>query len=78
MLFQVPGAALGTKVNDYWEPGKKMMADAGQFLTSLLNFDKDSITEDMILKLEPYIKDPNFDPAKIIKVCAISSLNNNL
>ncbi|KAK6626143.1 hypothetical protein RUM43_006448 [Polyplax serrata] len=65
---KVPGAALGTKVNDYWEPGKKMMADPGQFLVSLLNFDKDSITEDMIQKLEPYINDPNFQPAKIIKV----------
>ena len=52
-----------------------MMADAGQFLASLLHFDKDSITEDMILKLEPYIKNPNFQPSKIIKVCLLLKLN---
>lgn len=45
-----------------------MMADAGQFLSSLLNFDKESLTEETIMKLEKYVNDPNFQPAKIIKV----------
>ncbi|KAL0272756.1 UNVERIFIED_CONTAM: hypothetical protein PYX00_005613 [Menopon gallinae] len=65
---KIPGPRLGTKINDYWEPGKKMMGDAGQFLASLLNFDKDSLNDDTIAKLEKYVNDPNFQPAKIIKV----------
>lgn len=59
---------MGTKVNDYWEPGKKMMADAGQFLSSLMNFDKESLTESQIIQLEKYVTDPDFQPAKIAKV----------
>lgn len=45
-----------------------MLADPGQFLTSLMNFDKDSITEEMIHKLKSYVEDPTFEPAKIAKV----------
>lgn len=45
-----------------------MLSDPGAFLTSLMNFDKDSITEEMIQKLAKYVNDPNFLPAKIIKV----------
>lgn len=45
-----------------------MMGDAGQFLASLVNFDKESITEEQILKLEKYVNDPDFQPAKIAKV----------
>lgn len=55
-------------MNDYWEPGRQMLADPGQFLSSLMNFDKDSITDEMITKLKTYVENPVFEPAKIAKV----------
>lgn len=58
----------GEKINDYWEPGRGMLSDPNAFLMSLMNFDKDSITDDMIKKLESYVNDPLFEPAKISKV----------
>lgn len=58
----------GEKILDYWEPGRNMLADPAAFLSSLMNFDKDSITEEMIEKLKMYINDPQFMPAKIAKV----------
>lgn len=58
----------GEKILDYWEPGRNMLSDPGAFLTSLMNFDKDSITDEMIDKLKKYVEDPDFTPAKIAKV----------
>ncbi|XP_023309976.1 dynein heavy chain 1, axonemal-like [Anoplophora glabripennis] len=65
---KVPGIRPGEKILDYWEPGRNMLADPGAFLTSLMNFDKDSITEEMIEKLKKYVEDPLFTPAKIAKI----------
>nr|XP_023022773.1 dynein heavy chain 1, axonemal-like [Leptinotarsa decemlineata] len=65
---KVPGIRPGEKLLDYWEPSRTMLTDPGVFLTSLMNFDKDSITEDMIDKLQRYVDDPAFTPAKISKV----------
>ena len=31
---------VGTKVDDYWEPGKALLQDPGKFLESLFKFDK--------------------------------------
>lgn len=53
---------------DYWEPGRQMLAEPTQFLVSLVNFDKDSITDDMINKLKKYVDDPLYQPEKIMKV----------
>lgn len=66
--FQVPGMRPGEKLLDYWEPGRIMLTDPQAFLVSLMNFDKDSITEDMIEKLKKYVENPLFTPAKIAKV----------
>lgn len=49
-----------------------MLADPGQFLSSLMNFDKESITDEMIVKLKLYVENPTFEPAKIVKVKASS------
>ncbi|GLV39946.1 Dynein heavy chain at 36C [Carabus blaptoides fortunei] len=64
---KVPGLKFGEKLLDYWEPGRSLMSDPGQFLQSLMNFDKESITETMIKSLEKYVDDPAFQPAKIIQ-----------
>uniref|UniRef100_A0A1Y1N3H8 Dynein heavy chain coiled coil stalk domain-containing protein n=3 Tax=Photinus pyralis TaxID=7054 RepID=A0A1Y1N3H8_PHOPY len=63
--LKVAGAKLGEKVNDYWEPGRNMLSDPGAFMSSLLNFDKESITEAMITQLKPYVDNPTFTPQKI-------------
>ncbi|KAL1138663.1 hypothetical protein AAG570_008725 [Ranatra chinensis] len=53
------------KVLSYWEPGRNMLADPGAFLNSLMNFNKAELTEALVVKLKPYIDNPNFRPAKI-------------
>ncbi|KAL0879698.1 hypothetical protein ABMA27_003413, partial [Loxostege sticticalis] len=63
-----PGASFGEKVLNYWKPGSQMLADPTAFLDSLMKFDKESITEDMIKKLKRFIVNPDYEPTKIIKV----------
>jgi len=53
------------KVADYWDPGKKMLADGKTLLDSMFNFDKDNIPEKIIQKLQPYIENEEFTPKKI-------------
>uniref|UniRef100_A0A6P7G8Z8 Dynein heavy chain 1, axonemal-like n=1 Tax=Diabrotica virgifera virgifera TaxID=50390 RepID=A0A6P7G8Z8_DIAVI len=67
-IFKIPGFKPGEKLLDYWDPGRVMLADPQAFLMSLMNFDKDSITEEMIDKLRKYVEDPLFTPQKISKV----------
>lgn len=45
-----------------------MLSDPGAFLDSLMNFDKESITETMIKNLKKYVLDPSYEPEKIKKV----------
>lgn len=40
---KVPGERPGSKVDDYWEPGKGLLQDPGRFLESLFKFDKVSM-----------------------------------
>nr|XP_022908003.1 dynein heavy chain 1, axonemal-like [Onthophagus taurus] len=64
----VAGEKPGQKIADYWEPGRNLLGDPGAFLQSLISFDRDTITDDMINKLQKYVEDPDFEPAKIAKV----------
>lgn len=66
--YQEPGASFGEKVLNYWKPGSMMLSDPGAFLESLMKFDKNSITEDMIKKLKRFIVNPDYEPMKILKV----------
>lgn len=45
-----------------------MLSDPGAFMASLLNFDKESITEEMVAKLVTYVDNPLFTPQKISQV----------
>ncbi|KAL3318377.1 Dynein heavy chain 1, axonemal [Cichlidogyrus casuarinus] len=65
---KVPGEKPGQKIDDYWEPGKPLLQDPGNFIASLKNYDRDNITEAIITKVSPYIDSPNFMPAAIAKV----------
>ncbi|ELV10380.1 Dynein heavy chain 1, axonemal [Tupaia chinensis] len=65
---KVPGEKPGSKVDDYWEPGKGLLQDPGRFLESLFKFDKDNIGETVIKAIQPYIDNEEFQPAAIAKV----------
>ena len=60
---------LGKKINDYWEPGSKLLNDPQAFLNSLFAFDKDAMEEAVIDQLTPYIEGKNgeFTPQAIEK-----------
>ncbi|XP_050527307.1 dynein axonemal heavy chain 1-like [Daktulosphaira vitifoliae] len=66
--IKITSGALGKKILDYWEPSRNMISDPASFLNSLINYDKENISEALIHSLEPYIKNPNFSPEKIITV----------
>ncbi|XP_077458505.1 dynein axonemal heavy chain 1 [Stigmatopora argus] len=65
---KVPGEKPGSKVDDYWEPGKVLLQDPGKFLESLFSYDKENIPERVITLVQPYIDNEEFQPAAIAKV----------
>uniref|UniRef100_A0A8C3K7K0 Dynein axonemal heavy chain 1 n=1 Tax=Calidris pygmaea TaxID=425635 RepID=A0A8C3K7K0_9CHAR len=65
---KVPGEKLGSKVDDYWEPGRGLLQDPGKFLDSLFKYDKDNIADSVIKAIQPYIDSEEFQPAAIAKV----------
>ncbi|XP_053339456.1 dynein axonemal heavy chain 1 [Clarias gariepinus] len=65
---KIPGEKPGTKVDDYWEPGKGLLQDPGKFLESLQKFDRNNIPDAVIKLLQPYIDNEEFQPASISKV----------
>jgi len=49
-----------------WAAAKKMMGNVGQFLDSLLAFDKDNVDEVLVAKVEDtYLTNPEFEPENI-------------
>ncbi|NXE09964.1 DYH1 protein, partial [Lophotis ruficrista] len=65
---KVAGEKLGSKVDDYWEPGRGLLQDPGKFLDSLFKYDKDNIADTVIKAIQPYIDNEEFQPAAIAKV----------
>ncbi|XP_064422227.1 dynein axonemal heavy chain 1 [Latimeria chalumnae] len=65
---KIAGDKPGTKVDDYWEPGKGLLQDPGKFLENLFKFDKDNIPDAVIKGIQPYIDNDEFQPAAIAKV----------
>ena len=59
---------VGTKVDDYLEPGRTLLQDPGKFLDMLFQYDKENISESVIQKIQPYIDNEDFQPAAIAKV----------
>lgn len=45
---KVAGEKMGTKVDDYWEPGRALLQDPVQFLNSLYDYDKVSCDWDHV------------------------------
>ncbi|KAL0978572.1 hypothetical protein UPYG_G00172390 [Umbra pygmaea] len=65
---KVPGEKPGTKVDDYWEPGKSLLQEPGKFLEGLLKYDKENIPDSVIKLVQPYMDNEDFQPAAIAKV----------
>uniref|UniRef100_A0A8C4NSC2 Dynein, axonemal, heavy chain 1 n=1 Tax=Dicentrarchus labrax TaxID=13489 RepID=A0A8C4NSC2_DICLA len=65
---KVPGEKPGTKIDDYWEPGKGLLQDPAKFLDSLFKYDKENIPDNVINLVQPYIDNEEFQPASIAKV----------
>merc|ERR1711941_263333 len=64
---KVPGPDGRTKVDDYWEPSKKLIWGDSKLLDRLLEYDKDNIPESVMTKLAPLENDPAFEPDAIKK-----------
>ncbi|KAM9533492.1 LOW QUALITY PROTEIN: dynein axonemal heavy chain 1 [Guaruba guarouba] len=64
---KVAGEKLGSEVGDYGEPGRGLLQDAGKFLGSLFEYDKDSIPDSVIKAIQPYIDSQEFQPAATTK-----------
>ncbi|KAE8741073.1 hypothetical protein FOCC_FOCC013411 [Frankliniella occidentalis] len=65
---RVPGEKIGEKVNDFWTPGTALLVNPDHFLNSLVTYDKENMTEDIVKKLKPYIENPQFQPNFVVKV----------
>ncbi|XP_054832932.1 dynein axonemal heavy chain 1 [Eublepharis macularius] len=65
---KVAGEKPGSKIDDFWEPGKGLLQDPGKFLESLFKYDKDNIADTVIKAIQPYIDSEEFLPAAIAKV----------
>nr|KAJ3421411.1 Dynein heavy chain 1, axonemal [Polyrhizophydium stewartii] len=65
---KVDGDKPGKKIDDYWEPGRALLADPQKFLDSLMNFDKDNIAESTVQRIKPYIDSPEFQVSVISRV----------
>ena len=60
---KVPAPDGKGKVDDFWDPAKKMMND-GKFLQSLQEYDKDNIKPEVIQKIRKYTENPDLCAAR--------------
>ncbi|KAL0050690.1 hypothetical protein WJX82_005287 [Trebouxia sp. C0006] len=54
------------KVDDYWEGSQKLLGESG-FLQKLQTYDKDNIPPEVIVKIRPYMENPDFEPEVVKK-----------
>lgn len=64
--------SLGKKKPDYWEPAKKMMGERG-FLTSLIDFDMQNVTDSVVQKLKPVISLPEFNEKDLRRGASVAA-----
>ncbi|XP_022915026.2 dynein beta chain, ciliary isoform X1 [Onthophagus taurus] len=60
MVLLAPGGKIPKDRS--WKAAKIVMAKVDSFLDALINYDKENIHPDVIKAIEPYLKDPEFDP----------------
>merc|ERR1719482_561073 len=61
------------KVDDYWEPAKKEVLGDPRLLDKMINYDKDNISEAVMVKVLPLFNDPAFEP-DIVKKASIAAM----
>ena len=53
---------------DYWDDSRKLLSNPNDFLKRLEKYDKDNISDQIIGKLDVFLKkNPNFKPAVVLK-----------
>ncbi|KAL0984038.1 hypothetical protein UPYG_G00136240 [Umbra pygmaea] len=60
MVLMAPGGQIPKDRS--WKAAKVMMAKVDGFLDSLVNFNKENIPEPCLKAIQPYLKDPKFQP----------------
>jgi dynein heavy chain len=61
------------KVDDYWAAAKKdLLMDVGKFIPSLMTYDKDNITPEIVEKVTPFTQNPEFQP-EIVKKGSVAA-----
>jgi dynein heavy chain len=58
---------VGKKVYDFWEPAKKVCFNDSKFIDKLKSYDKDNIDPKIMEKVNPFGKNPDFQPPVIAK-----------
>merc|ERR1719453_2858922 len=70
---KVPAPDGKGKVDDFWEPAKKMMNDS-KFLDSLVTYDKDNMKPEIIGKIRAkYVTNPDFTP-ELVKKASLAAM----
>jgi dynein heavy chain len=60
------------KIDDFWGPAQKILLADPKFMTHLIEYDKDNITDDIIAKVTPYTDMDTFQP-DIIKKASVAA-----
>jgi dynein heavy chain len=55
------------KVDDYWEPSKKILYSDTKLLENMINYDKDNMSDQLVAKVTPFYHDPAFAPDIVAK-----------
>ena len=61
-------------MDDYWDSAKQLLNDA-KFLDYLITFNKDTVPEATIHKLQPYIQSNDFRPFVVAKVTILKKFS---
>ena len=59
--------SVGAKSDDYWTPAKQKLLSNPSLFKELQSYDRDHIPAEVIEKVRPYCRNPDFAPAKIAK-----------
>ena len=59
--------SVGAKSDDYWTPAKQKLLSNPSLFKELQSYDRDNIPVEIIEKVRPYCRNPDFAPAKIAK-----------
>ena len=53
------------RIDPYWGPATKVLLNDPKFLSKLVDFDKDNMSQAIITKASTFTDDPEFEPDRI-------------